>query len=397
MRVTVRAYREVLGVPGALPFAIAGLVGRLPMSMLPLGTVFLVQGQTGSYGVAGSVSAAGALAGAACAPAVGRLMDRHGQSPVLPAVLVVHLVGLGALVAAVETDRPRITWFAASAVVGGAFPQLGSYVRARWAALLAGPHPGLTTAFAVESVLDEVVFVVGPVLVTVVAVTAGPALGLALAGVFALAGGLALAAQRGTDPGPRRVTRGHVPLLGLPVLRVLAATFLAAGAVFSALDVVMVAFARERGVPAAAGPLLALVALGSLVGGLVVGGRPSATAVDRRFRRAVVGFALGMATTVFAPTTPLMAVAAVVAGVSIAPMLIAGFALAERAVPADTLTEGFSWLMTALALGLAVGAPVAGRVVDVADARAGFVVMTGCAALAAASAWAGHRTLRCAG
>jgi MFS family permease len=367
------------------------------MSMLPLGTVFLVQGATGSYGVAGGVSAAAALAGAVCAPAVGRLTDRHGQSAVLPAMLVVHLAGLGALVGAVETDRPRITWFAASAVVGGAFPQLGSYVRTRWAALLAGPQPGLTTAFAVESVLDEVVFIVGPVLVTTVAVTATPALGLALAGAFALVGGLALAAQRSTDPGPRPVTGGTMPLLGLPALRVLAATFLAAGAVFSALDLVMVAFARERGAPAAAGPLLALVALGSLVGGLVVGARPTTTAVDRRFRRAVVGFALGMATTVVAATTPMMAAAGVIAGVSIAPMLITGFALAERAVPAATLTEGFSWLTTALALGLAVGAPVAGRVVDVADARAGFVVTTGCAALAAASAWAGRRHLRCAG
>jgi hypothetical protein len=267
-------------------------------------------------------------------------------------------------------------------------------VRARWASLLTGQPARLTTAFAVESVLDEVVFIVGPVLVTTVAVAATPALGLALAGTFALIGGLALAAQRRTDPGPRPVTGAHGALLGRPALRVLAVTFLAAGAVFGALEVVMVAFARAKAAPAAAGPLLALVAVGSLLGGLVVGGRPAPAAVDRRFRRTAVGFALGMATMLLAPTVTLMTVAALVAGLSIAPMLITGFALVERVVPPSALTEGFAWVTTSIAIGLAVGAPLAGQVVDAAGSRAGYGVIAGCAAFAAAAAWTGRTWLR---
>src|ERR1700735_2315363 len=76
-------YAEIFAIPRAWRFSLAGIIGRMPMSMYGLGTVLPSRSVTGHYGLAGSVSAAGALGGAVCAPQLGRLVDRLGQHRVL--------------------------------------------------------------------------------------------------------------------------------------------------------------------------------------------------------------------------------------------------------------------------------------------------------------------------
>ena len=180
-------YRRVLGLPGALVFSMSGLVARLPISMISLGIVVLVSTRTGSYSLAGSVSAAYLVAGAVCAVLQARLIDRLGQSRVLPVAVAVFAAGLVAMMSAVETDRPA-PWphlFAAGA--GAALPQVSSCVRARWAHLVSDKQD-LHTAFAFEAVVDETVFIVGPALVTVLATTVHPLAGLGAAVLAALVG-----------------------------------------------------------------------------------------------------------------------------------------------------------------------------------------------------------------
>src|SRR4051812_43928658 len=143
--------------------------------MIGLGAVLLVAGETGSYGLAGAVAGTLALAGSLVSPQWARAMDRRGQGVVLRWAMAVYLVFGVAFVFAVTTAAPCWTWFVLAALTGASGPNIGSLVRARWAhALEAGPRQ---TAFAFESVVDEVVFVVGPPLIAVLATLVNPSAG----------------------------------------------------------------------------------------------------------------------------------------------------------------------------------------------------------------------------
>src|SRR5262249_26909362 len=203
----------------------------------------------------------------------GRLSDRAGQARVLVVSLAVHLAGLAALVAAAVADAPRWALLVAAVPAGAAFPQLPAMVRTRWASLLAG-DPALQTAYALESVLDEVVYIAGPVLVTILAAHLFPAAGLGGAAVLGTPGTLWFAGLRRPEPPRRRPGRGGGPgAMATPGLRVLAGVFAMTGVIFGALEVAMIAFAAGHGARALAGPLLALSAAGSLLAGLWYGTR----------------------------------------------------------------------------------------------------------------------------
>src|SRR6202012_6109404 len=147
-------YAEIFAIPRTWRFSVAGIIGRMPMSMYGLGTVLLISAGTGRYGVAGSVSAAGALGGALCAPQLGRLVDRLGPPPLLLPGCGVFSMAVAGPAAAVELRAPDWTLFACGIVGGAAMPQTGPMARARWSALLPG-SPRLHTAFSVEAVAAE--------------------------------------------------------------------------------------------------------------------------------------------------------------------------------------------------------------------------------------------------
>jgi len=390
------AYRQVLRVPGGAAFAAAGLIARFPLSMQTLGTVLLVADTTGSYALAGAVSATLALAQAVFGPVLGRLVDRHGQARVLLPALVAHTAGAAALIACAIADLPVWTLFPAAALWGGSFAQAGSLVRARWAHALGG-SPLLPTAFSLESVLDEVVFVVGPVLVTTLATQLAPTAGVAATWAFAAAGSLALATLRRTEPPAQLVTGRPASALRLAGLRLMIVVGLALGGIFGSVEVATVAFTDERGTPGAAGIVLALLAAGSLLSGLAYGTVSWRTAPARRFVLGVVVLALVTVPLLAAGNVPALAVLVFLAGFAISPALIAGFALLEQLVPAASRTEGLTWFSTGMGLGVAVSASVAGQVVDATGARAAFGVTVAAGLLTALVALAGARTFSRAG
>src|SRR3954452_9969798 len=171
------SYRRVLAVPGALLFSATGLVARLPISMAGLGIVLLVESGTGSYGVAGAVAATYLVANAVCAIVQGRWIDGWGQRRGLTVLGVAFGLAAVLLVVTVVADWPRWTTYVAAALAGATLPNIGSCVRARWTHVLRG-GPGLPTAFALESVVDEMVYIVGPILVTTLATLVDPVLGV---------------------------------------------------------------------------------------------------------------------------------------------------------------------------------------------------------------------------
>ena len=384
-------YRRVLGLPGALVFSMSGLVARLPISMVSLGIVVLVSTRTGSYSLAGSVSAAYLVAGAVCAVLQARLIDRLGQSRVLPVAVAVFAAGLVAMMSAVETDRPAPWPHLFAAVAGAALPQVSSCVRARWAHLVSDKQD-LHTAFAFEAVVDETVFIVGPALVTVLATTVHPLAGLGAAVLAALVGTAVLVSQRRTEPPASGATRNH-PSDPMPwrMLGPLVACAFMMGALLGGAEVATVAFSDELGAKPLSGLMLALWALGSLLSGLVTGAVHLRASNASRFRWGMLALGLLMLPLPFVNGFVLLGVFLFLSGFAISPTLIASFAWIEESVPSGRLTEGITVFTTGLAAGLAPGAALVGLVVDTAGASASYGVTAVAGLLGAGLAFATGR------
>jgi MFS family permease len=374
MRLMLDSYRRVLARPGAFAFSSAALVARLPISMVGLGIVLLVEERTGSYGLAGTVAAVFVLAEAAFAVLHGRWVDHFGQARVLPLAISVFGAGLALMMLAVEQDWARPWTYVFAAVAGASLPQVGASVRTRWSHLLDEPADK-QTAFALEAVLDEVVFVVGPVVVTLLATGWHPVAGLSFAVASGVLGTFALAVQRRTEPPAGRASpaaeRSPMPWrLVLP----LALVCLTLGALFGAAEVTTVAFAEEQGARWVAGWLLAAWSFGSLVAGLVTGAVVWSSGPDVRLRWGSAAMALAMAPLAFVSSIPLMAVVLLVGGLAIAPTMISAMTMVEQGVAPGRLTEGMAILHTGIVAGVAPGASIAGFVVDHHGASAAYAV-----------------------
>jgi MFS family permease len=389
----VGPYRGLFNGPGIKAFVLAGFVGRMPMSMIGIGIVLLISALTDNYATAGAVAATTNVAFAIGAPLSGRLVDRFGQSRVIPPFAVINALGLAALLFSAGLRLPDWTLYASGLVVGATSLSVGSLVRARWSVIHGGSSK-LHTAFAFESVVDEVIFVTGPALVTVLATGVSPYMGLAVALVFMFVGCLALATQRRTQP-PVQPARsgGGTPIL-IPAIALLSCVYLAMGAVFGSVDLITVAFAEEEGVKAAAGFLLASFAGGSMVSGLWFGSRHWRMSLQGRFVRALGVFALGLVPIVFIGDARVMAGALFLAGFAISPTLITGFSLTERLVPPSLLTEGMAWISTALGFGVAIGAWAGGRLTEMYGASNAYIFSLGAAFLAVIVGLGGSGFLR---
>jgi MFS family permease len=371
----VSTYRRILTKPGTALFSLTGLVARLPISMVGLGIVLLVEDASGSYGVAGAVSAAHLLANAVFAVLQGRLLDRLGQSRVLPVVITVWGVALSLLMWSVDAGWPMALTYAFAVVAGASMPSVGSCVRARWSHATRDPDE-LQTAFALEAVADEAVFITGPILVTVLATTVHPVAGLASALVAGVLGTYAFAAQRATEPPPHRPaeTRSERPSIPWGVLVPLTVVSTMLGLLFGAAEVATVAFAEEQDAKAFAGPLLALWAAGSLIAGVLSGAITWRRGPAYRLRWGTLAMTVAIVPLTFIDSMVVMGAVLFVAGFAIAPTLIATMSLCEKVVPAARLTEGMAFLQTGLVAGVAPGAALAGVLVDSRGASAAYLV-----------------------
>jgi MFS family permease len=386
-------YLHVLRTPHALPMVLAAFIGRLPLSMVGLGSVLLVQSETGSYGLGGAVAAVGAIAAAVAGPVVGRLADTHAQRRVLLGVLAVFVVSGVLFLTSVRDHWPLWTVFLTAGATGASLPPVSSMIRVRWTHLLRGT-PRLPTALAMESVVDEFVFIVGPVLVTFLSTTGHTTSGVVTAFSLATIGGLLFAAQRRTEPPPMPHEHRRGPsAMRVRGLRVIFVVGTAIGAVLGTLQISLVAFADEVGARALSGLLIAGLAAGSMVAGIGWGTVHWRVRLRHRLVCLLVLLTLFTVPLALVDSYWLMLPLVVLAGVAVSPSLISAFTLAEVLVPRTAVTEAFTWIGTSLAVGVAVGASVAGRIVDSAGANPSFLVATVAAGVAAGTVALGQRCL----
>jgi len=381
-----RPYQRALALPGAPGFVSAGFIARLPMSMVPLGIVLAVSGITGTYALAGALSATYALSAAIGSPLTSRIVDRRGQHRVLPALAGLHAAALVALVVSLVAAWPIVVQFACAASAGALVPAIGAFVRARWAAKVhqqGPPAPAgaalddqpdvrvtLSTAFAIESILDEVAYTIGPLLAASLAAAAGAPIPLVVATGLGLAGALLLAGQRRSEPAPRPAIRhpagspDRQRLLRTPGMPTVLATLFGIGIVFGAYEVAVVAFCSEAGAPAATGIVLGIWAVGSMIAGIWFGGRHWQAPIARQLTITTGLVALTVVPALLVPNVLLLTVSTMIAGAAFAPSLICLFALTEQAVPSARLTEGLAWSQSAIMVGFALGAALGGAGVD---------------------------------
>ncbi|NIK60140.1 MFS transporter [Kribbella shirazensis] len=360
----LKPYYHLMRRPGAGAFFSAGILGRMPISMIGLGIVILIAQESGSYGLAGAVSGVAVIAGALTGPVQGRLVDRFGQRSLILIGSVLCTVALAALLVAVRADASHWVLYLLSFLAGGTRPQVGSFVRARWTHLL-GRGRALQTAFALEAVGDEVVFIVGPVLATALATEVSPYAGLAAAGVLGLAGGIWLAMLRASDPPGRGKSDGteQAPLPWLSIL-LLSLIGLGLGATLGGAEVITVAFTTEKGKAGLAGVVLAVWAFGSLLAGLWYGSVHWRAPVERRLLLGTIALAITLAPLPWVNSIWLLGVVLFCCGMTIAPTMVAVTACVEEWVPPERLTEAITWTVTGILLGVAPGNAAAGHAVD---------------------------------
>ncbi|QEL54178.1 MFS transporter [Chromobacterium paludis] len=363
-------YAQLLRTPGVATLALASWAARLPGAMIGIGVITMLSLTQGSYGLAGAVAATMTVATGLLSPQISRLADRYGQSRVLPPAAAVAALALLALALCSRLGAPSWLLFVFAALAG-CLPSIPAMTRTRWARLLDG-QALLPTAFAMDSVLSEIAFVIGPPLAIALCMSGWPQAGPVCAALLMLCGVAVLLRQKATEPPAHpdapRSGRPALFLLPVPTLALLLCTL---GAINGAIDVSAVAIAKAEGAPSAASWVLALYALGSGIGGLTFGAIKPALPLGRLLLYCCAATALSAVGIALAPGSTWLAAAMFLSGLSFAPTLIVAMEMVEKVVPRARLTESLTWLVTGIYFGVAGGASASGLLTDAYGARAG--------------------------
>lgn len=366
------SYATLLKTPGAKGFVLAGLLARLPVSMTAIGIITMLSQLDASYTLAGGVAATFTLSCALIAPKISRAVDRHGQSNVLPYVALVAMLSILCLLAVAHWQLPSWLLFV-FAVLGGFMPNMSAMVRARWTAIYRG-RPELQTAYALESVLDELCFIVGPPLSVGLCVGLFPQAGPLLAMVFLIIGLSAFVIQKGTEPPVYKEVAYQTSVFSIAMVKTLTVLMVFLGIIVGTIDVASVAFAKAQNMPASASIVLSFYAVSSCVAGLLFGLFRSKLSLSKKLLIASFATMLSSIPLLVVWNITSLSVTVFLAGFFFSPTMITAMSLIEESVPEEQLTEGLTWLLSGLGIGVALGAALAGFIIDAYTISAGFAV-----------------------
>jgi MFS family permease len=380
----MQQYLQILRTPHVARLFAASLLARLPLGINGLAIVLLVKAETGSFGAAGAAAGALALGSGLCAPLAARLIDLLGPR-VLLALSAVSAGALLALIALARAGAPGGAVVAAAFLAGAAFPPTSSVLRAQYPRLF-GDRPALLQgAFALDSVLTESIFTVAPLLTAALVVLFEPAAAILVSAAAVIVGTFALVQALPEDDGTREEASagGRLGALAIPGIRTLVASMLPVGFAFGALEVALPAFADHEGEPELAGVLVALWALGSVTGGLAYGARPRRGSLASVHLRVAILLPISFLPLALATSPATMAFLVIPAGLMIAPLIATRNELAGLVAPAGARTEAYTWPLTALVAGIALGAAASGALADATSWQTAVLAAAVAAALGA--------------
>ena len=271
----MKRYAEVLRVPHVATLVAATWVARFPIGINALALILYLREQTGSYAVAGVVAGGLAAGSGVGAPVQGRMVDRFGARNVLVPLAFVHAAALGSIVALTELGAHTGVLLTCSIAAGFAIPPTSAVLRSMWPGLLRERPDLLPAAYALDSVMTELIFIAGPLLTALIATLMSPAAALIISAVSVMIGTIAFTAQapsRAIRPDHEaRAAAGRLGALASPGVRSLVLTSLPAGIGIGICEVTLPAFSDAEGSRELAGVLLAVWSIGSAAGGLAFG------------------------------------------------------------------------------------------------------------------------------
>jgi MFS family permease len=382
-------YRSVLSVPGSPQLLITALIGRLPQGMSSLAILLMVRGSTHSYAVAALSVAVYTLANALCAPAQGQLVDRFGRARVLIPSAVGQALALVALVAASGAHLGAPILIGLAALAGGMFPPVAPAVRALLGQVFR--DPGIReSAYALDAVVQEVIWTAGPLVVAVLIATVSAAAAVLLVAAICVIGTLLFVfSPLARSQGRPEFSHGRQSALASPDLRRLLVPVALTGAGLGAIEIGLPALALHSGSRTASGLLLAIWSLGSMAGGLWYGSRTWRSPLAGRYRLLLLAAVFFSAPLIAARSVPAGLVCSVLAGLTIAPVFSCQYALVGRLATDGAETEAFTWISGALVTGIAAGTALGGLTVGLGGVSAPFIVSCVATGLAAATAAGG--------
>ncbi|MGW1838672.1 MFS transporter [Streptomyces sp. NPDC002067] len=365
-------YAELLRTRHAARLLAGTLIGRLPNATAALAVVLFVRAEGGSYALAGALSAVYGVCTAIGQPLLGRAVDLYGQPRVmLPAAVI---SALGAALPAVVGLHPVALTCVAMVIAGLFTPPLEGGLRALWPTVLKRPER-VHAAYALDAVAQEVMFAVGPLLVTLCVAAWSERVALLVINVIGVLGALWVVVSPPSRQWRSEPREAHwLGALRSSGMLVLIGAFFFVGLALGSIAVAAVAYADEHGGGMVSSCLLSALGVGALAGGVVYGAREWPGRPEGRLRLLVALLALGYLPLACVPGVVGMTALTGLAGVSLAPALACAFVVVDRHAPKGTVTEAFSWLVTTFGVGSAVGASVVGPAVERGGAAAGFAV-----------------------
>ncbi|MET9071821.1 MFS transporter [Streptomyces sp. NPDC004232] len=365
-------YLGILRARHALRLLTGTLVGRLPNATAAIALVLFVRAEGGTYSLAGGLAAVYGVANAVGQPVLGRLVDLHGQPRVqLPAAV---LAAVSMTVFAFCGTDPLPLAYASVAAAGLFAPPLEGGLRALWPSVLRGEEQ-VHTAYAMDAIAQEVMFTVGPLLVTLCVSVWDERAALLVLNLLGVLGALSVVVSPPSRAWRSAPREAHwLGALRSPGLLALLGAFLFIGIALGSITVASVSYADGHGGDAVYGWMMAGLGLGALVGGAVYGARRWSGVPERRLRLLVALLAVCYLPLMLVPGAVPMVLLAVVSGVFLAPCIACAFIIVDRHAPRGTVTEAFSWLVTTFTVGASVGTGLAGPVVQAGGTVWGFAV-----------------------
>lgn len=373
MFVVANVYRQLFKAPGTVAFSVTGLFARVPISMISIGlmTMFAVEGV--NYTTAGYVAASYVLANAIITPQISRLSDEYGQARVARPAMLVSFISLCSLLVAAHYHAPFYILIIA-AIFTGFMPSFGSFVRTRWSQLYHG-SPLLRSAFAYESIVDELIFMVGPIIAIELTNRLFSAAGPLAAALIMLLAGWIFTLQKSTEPAAHgQRAKGTPSVLRLFPIQLLTLIMFSVGTIFGTAEISAVAIGKSLQQTNYTALPLVVYAAGSFIAGIIYGALPTRMTLAKQLIIAVTIAAVTTLPLLLVSNLWNLSVVLFIAGAACSPTIIIAMSLIDSLVPPEKLTEGMSWGTTGMAMGVAAGAALSGQLIDAFTPESGFYV-----------------------
>jgi len=363
----VKTYLELLRVRGVTRVLLSQLLARFPHGMLSIAFLIHVEQVHHSYAAAGLVVAAISLGEAIAGPISSRLMARWGMRPLLSVMTIVAVITLSSM-AIFPLSVPALVVLG---FIGGcSFPPIQPAVRTIYPKLV--PNRLLTPLFSLDASAQEIIWIVGPVLTTFVALRVGSVEAVLAAMAFLAAGGLWFITSPSVGqvriPMSKRRLGGVLSRPPVIISTLLGLTLVAC---FAAVEAGIIGLFGEDGPEA--GWILAIYALGSLVGGLAWGHREIAP--WSMTRRLLLVFA-GLAAASLSSDFWWLAVTLFISGLGVAPALTVLFANVSATMKFSETAESYAWIGSGQLIGAGLGSAVAGLCIDHFGAQTAIIAAT---------------------